>query len=232
MRVRFSAAWALIAAAIFAPTLARAHHGLDFLLVQTAHLPERDTGYALARTDFISEAHDEVELEPAVLYGATDWMALELHAHYEKAEGESARYESVAPAVHLRFTPRAQAVAVGLSAEYEFAHDSAEDDAVELVGVVGYETATWMATANLLYERPAGSSGELSYAAGVRRGFTQRHALGLEVLGSLESNGSSEALLGYYGTLSESFSINVGVGTGIDEGPDWAARTAFIWRFT
>lgn len=231
MTFRFTAVGAFITPAILFPMMAQAHHGLDFLLVQTAHLPERGTGYDLMRMDFISEAHDETEFEPAVLYGATDLMTVELHAHYEKEEGESTRYESVAPAAHFRFTSRGQPFAAGLSAEYEFAHNSHDEDVVELAGVFGYETPTWNLSANILYEKESGSSREWGYAVGARYNLGEQHGIGVEVLGSFESHGSSEMMLGYYGTISESFSINVGIGTGIDKGPDWAARTAFIWRF-
>lgn len=116
--------------AMMLPVAASAHHGLDFIFAQTAHLPEQGAGYAIGRIDYISEKEDEMEFEPALLYGATDWLTLELHAYFEK-----------------------------------------------------------------------------------------------------ESGNSSEALFGYYGELSKRFSLNAGIGVGIDGGPDWSVRTAFIWQF-
>ena len=220
-----------IAFTALAPTVAQAHHGLDFLSVQTAHLPERGTGYAVVRMDLISGHSDERELEPAVLYGATDWLSLTLHAHYAQEENESPKYESVAPAAHFRFTPAEQPFAAGLSVEYEFAHDRDHKDTVEIAGLFSYETATWLASANIIYDKEKNASDKWGYAAGIRYAFRQRQSLGIEILGSFESHGSSQMLLGYYGTLSETFSINVGLGTGIDGGPDWTARTAFIWQF-
>ena len=208
-----------------------AHHGLDFVVVQTAHLPEQGSGYAIGRIDYISEEEDEMEFEPALLYGAADWLTLELHAHFEKESGESAKYESLAPALHFRLTPREQKLSFGVSVEYEIAHDSAEDDVLELTAILGYEFSEWMVTANVLLEDPSGSSGEWGYAAGVRHSFNDDHAFGLEMNGSLEGGSSSEALIGYYGELSKRFSLNAGIGAGIDGGPDWSVRTAFIWQF-
>jgi hypothetical protein len=72
--------------------------------------------------------------------------------------------------------------------------------------------------------------GEWGYAAGIRNTFG-KHGVGLEVQGSLESDGSSEMLVGCYGELSERFTFNAGIGVGLDDGPDQSARTAFIWRF-
>ena len=216
---------------ILIPVAAIAHHGLDFVSVQTAHLPEQGAGYAIGRFDYISEEVNEMEFEPALLYGATDWLTVELHAHFEKESGESAKYESLAPALHFRLTPREQPFSLGVSVEYEFARESTEDDVLELTAVFGYEFSEWMVTANVLLEDTSGSSGEWGYAAGVRHAFSHDHAFGLELNGSLESNGSSEALIGYYGELSNRFSVNAGIGTGIDGGPDWSVRTAFIWQF-
>ena len=226
---RFLVACAIVAC--FIPVSSRAHHGLDFILVQTVHLPGKGTMYGVGRVDYISEEDYEMEFEPALLYGATDWMTLELHAHYEKESGESTRYESIAPALSFRLTPRGQSFSAGAIAEYEFADNSDDDDVVEMTAVFGYESSGWITTANVLYEKHSGSSAEWGYAAGVRHTLGEVHGMGLELLGSFEGDGSSEALLGYYGEYSQQLSLNAGIGVGIDQGPDWAFRTALIWRF-
>jgi hypothetical protein len=213
------------------PGAVYAHHGLDFIFVQTAHLPVQGAAYAIGRIDYISEEEDEMEFEPALLYGATDWLTLELHAHFEKESGESAQYESLAPALHFRLTPREQQLSFGVSVEYEFAHDSAADDVLELTAMLGYEFSEWMVTVNIFLEDTSGSSGEWGYAAGIRHSFNDDHSFGLEMNGPLEGGSSSQALIGYYGELSKRFSLNAGIGVGIDGGPDWSVRTAFIWQF-
>jgi len=220
---------ALVAASI--PGVARAHHGVDFLVVQTAHLPQQGTGYAIGRVDYLAEDEDEMEFEPAMLYGARDWMAFELHAHIEKPEGDSAHYESLAPALSFRLTPRGNKFSFGVSVEYEIASDSDAEDVAGVTGIFGYEAAGWIATANLQYEKPSNESGELGFAIGARRALNAGHGIGVEVFGSLENNGPSEVLFGYYGELSQRFSMNAGIGTGLDDGPDLAVRSAFIWRF-
>ena len=230
MNTRFARAAIVLSPTLFVSLSAHAHHGLDFLLVQTAHLPERGETYAFVRTDHFSETHDETELEPAVLYAATDWMSLELHGHWARHEGESTEFESVAPAAYFRVTPRQQAFAAGLAVEYEFAQADGHEDALEIASLFGYETSDWNVAANLIYVKEQHASGEWAYAAGFRYNLNARHALGFEAAGSLESGGSSEAMLGYYGRYSETFTWNVGIGTGIDGGADWTARTALIWR--
>jgi len=229
MKNRFFVMAAIVASSFI--QVAYAHHGLDFVTVETVHLPLKGAGYAIARLDYISEEEYELEFEPSILYGATDWFAIELHAHFEKEEGESTKYESLAPAMRIRLTPREQPFSVGLSVEYEFAHDSDEDDVVGLNAIIGYEISGWMFAANLLHEKPSHSSGEWAYAAGVRHAYNDDHGFGLEFNGSLENSDSSEVLIGYYGELSNQFSINAGFGTGLGDGPDWSVRTAFIWNF-
>jgi hypothetical protein len=229
MRIRILLACA--AAASIVSNSVQAHHGLDFLLVQTAHLPEPGTGYAFARVDHLSESVDETGFEPGALYGATDWMTVELHGHYHKEEGESSRFESIAPALNFRLTPRGQSFSFGLSAEYEMAHASDDSDVALVAALFGYEANLWVVAGNVLYEKMSGASGEWGYAAGVRRTFAQKHAVGIETIGSFESDGSSEMMVGYYGEFSERFTLNTGIGTGLHNGPDRSARMAMIWRF-
>jgi hypothetical protein len=227
------AQWLLpsLACLALSPAPAQAHHGLDFLIVQTAHLPERGTAFALTRMDYVAGPRDETAIEPALLYGATDRITLETHGHYAKEDGESGQFEVLAAVAHFQLTPLYQPFAAGMSLEYAAARDSSHEDATEVSGVIGYETERWLLAANFLYHKESGASSETGYAAGARYNLSLQHAFGAELRGSLESDGSSEFLLGYYGNVSDTISINLGVGTGVDGGPDWTARSAFIWRF-
>jgi len=226
-----SAAAAVAASLSCLPAVAVAHHGLDFILVRTAHLPEQGTAYALTRVNYLDEETSETEIEPAVLYGLSGWMAVELHAHFANEGGSSFDYESIAPAMHIRLTPRGDAFSFGLSAEYAFADEPDAPDVGEVAAIAGIERNGWMASANVILEKASGASGEWGYAAGLRRTYAGKHGVGLEVLGSFEGDGYGEALIGYYGELSQRFTVNAGVGTGFDAGPDGTAHMTFIWRF-
>ena len=223
--------WPYLACLAVSPAPVQAHHGLDFLIVQTAHLPDRGTAFALTRFNYIAGARDETEIEPALLYGATDRVTLETHGHYAKEDGKSGQFEVIAAVVHFQLTPLYQPLAAGMSLEYAAARESNHEDAAEISGAISYETERWLLAANFLYHKESGTSSETGYAAGARYNLSLQHGFGAEVRGSLESDGSSELLLGYYGNVTETFSINIGIGTGVDGGPDWTARSAFIWRF-
>lgn len=220
----------LFASLLYAHSAA-AHHGVDFLTVQTAHVPEQGNGYALGRADYIAGDVDETEFEPALLYGVSDWMSAEVHAHIARQEGESFEYESIAPALNFRLTPRHSNLSAGFSAEYEFQRHADQDDVLGLTLMSAYSVSNWMVAAHARMEKPSSASPEWKYAAGVRRSLNDRIALGLELNGSLETRNANEWLLGFYGELTEKFTVNAGLGTGPDEEADWSLRTAFIWRF-
>ncbi|NKB25798.1 MAG: hypothetical protein GKR87_15785 [Kiritimatiellae bacterium] len=214
--------------ALLIQAIAYAHNGRDFLLVQTAHIQEQGSVYSVSRQDYVKKNHDEFEFKPALIYGAMDWLALEVHGHIEKESGESATYESTAPAVHLSFTPRAHALGFGLSAEYEFAHDD-EEDVVEVSGITSFENEEWITTLTVDYEKASGEDGGYGYGAGVRRAMNSQLALGIEIKGTYSD--STEVLGAIYSDVNDRLTINVGVGVGFNNDVDLAIRTALTWRF-
>jgi len=227
-----------LAAGFLSPSL-QAHHGLDFLDVQTSRILEQNDLYFAVRSDFIEEEHEgeterEWEFEPTLIYGVTDWLSAELHAHFEdeRGDGESPEHESTAPAVNIRFTPRDAALTLGLYLEYEIAaEDDDRDEAIYSLNF-SYEAEHALFAANLGYEdeQGDGESGFHTYALGARTGG-HAHAWGVELQG-IESVGFQEAALGYYGEFTERFSFNAAVGFGInDSDTDYTVKTALIFKF-
>jgi hypothetical protein len=222
----------LIAATLLATPAAHAHHGRDFLLLETARLPECGDLFGISRQDYVSADSTKVLLwQPSLLFGAVDWIAYEMHGHVEKGEGESFHYEATAPAAHVRFTPRTSPLVLGASVEYEFARHGAPDS-LEAAAVLEYESGHWHHALNLLLDNEQGSGAdpEWGYGAGSRYELTEEHSIGLELRGSLEPEGGAEAMAGYYFEASERVTFNVGLGTGFDDGPDATVRTALIWK--
>ena len=254
-----------LALTVAAPALA--HHGRDFLLAETAEIPHPRQGWAIARQDYVEQddGDGELELEPSLLVGITRWLAFEVHGHAGRADGESVEYESTAPALHLRFARPGASWGVGVSAEYEIAHqDDAPDSAAGILSVSGLARGTqWALNLTAAEPRERGADTEWGYALGVRRPLTRRLHWGLEARGSLEGTDDAEAeddhhdehaadlaphdgaeaghghgglvghevLAGLYFEASEKLSLNLGLGTGVDGGPDLTVRTALVWRF-
>lgn len=212
---------------------AAAHHGRDFLLVQTAEVPHAGDLYLIPRQDFIDRGEDqEIELEPTLLYGLNKRVAFELHAHVAKEGDESFTYESTAPAIHLVLTPDHSAWSLGLSAEYEFSHADEGEDVAEGRIILSRSGEGWILGFNLIAEevQESGADLEWRYAAGLRRALGERVGLGIEIEGSLEED-ALEALLGVYLEPSPKLSVNLGFGTGVgEEELDFSLRTALVWH--
>ena len=221
----------IILAMLIWSNAANAHHGVDFITVETARLPHQGAGYAMARADHIAGMEDETEFEPAVLFGVTDWMSTEVHAHFARPDGGSFEYEALAPALNFRFTPRDSRFSAGVSAEYEFQRHADEEDVFGLTLMGAYDAGSWLFGANMRLETISGSDDEWSFAAGMRRAINDRIGLGLELTGSLETSDATEVLLGFYGELTDRFTLNAGLGNGTEAGTDWSLRSAFIWQF-
>ncbi len=216
------------------PAPARAHHGRDFLLAQTAELPHAGQLFLVARQDWIDEGEEqEIEAEPTLLWGATDRLTLELHAHVARPSGGSFELEAVAPAVTWRLTPVASPWGLALSAEYEFAESDEEADRTEARLALSRELARARWALDLVAEEAQEDEAEVEwgYAAGFRHRLRERLDWGLEAAGGFESEAAEEALLGLYFDPGARWTVQLGAGTALgDEGPDLTLRTAVVWR--
>lgn len=220
---------------IFASAPTWAHHGKDFLIVESYDIPRPGDVYALASASYEKDNSAEGwQLEPAVLIGAFPRLAAEVHAHFVKDDDTgSFRYEAIAPSIHFQLTDRASTspIQVGLSAEYEIAADDASDVLEgRLIVEKGFSNAKL--SLNIIVEHVASEDTEFGYAAGIRMEINRIIATGLEVQGSLEAEGTHDALVGVYFEPAERFTLKVGAGTGFGaNGLDVAARVGAIYRF-
>jgi hypothetical protein len=211
-----------------------AHHGRDFLLIQSAHIPEAGTGYLIGRQDYIDrEEGHEYEFEPGLVVGTTDWLTLELHGHIAKEEHESSRHESTAAVAYVRFTPRSSALSLGATAEYADAADNEANDELAGAMLLSYQIGGWIAALNLdvSHETNVGAGNDWGLRGGLRRNFTRQFALGFEVVDTFDRRDDREVMLGAYFQPLHTLTFNVGTGTGYDGGPDFTLRTSLIWQF-
>ncbi len=209
-----------------------ADHGRDFLLVQTTRLGEVGSVIGIARQDYTrEEGNDVFELEPLLSWTARDWMSLEINGDAEKLEGESFNYEATVPGVRLRFTPKDQALGLGIAARYEIAAGDDANDALKLSGLANYEAGGSLFAVNLNYEKPEGARREWGYAAGVKRELRHHLSVGLEIAGSFEEERSGEIVAGVFYEPVHGLQLNVGIGTGFKNDVDVTVKTALVWVF-
>lgn len=116
--------------AAVAPRSAEAHHGMDFLTVQSYEIPGPLGAYLF--TDFEwerTDGDDAYGLEPGLLIGLAPRTALEVQTRFGQEVGGDWRYQSVTPSLLLQLTPPDSKCPfrVALSAGYELADE--EDEA-------------------------------------------------------------------------------------------------------
>jgi hypothetical protein len=226
---------AAVALAVLAcPLAAHAHHGKGFLLVESDEMPHERQLFFFSSQDLIhAEGEDEIELAPALLYGLNERVAIETHAHFAKAPGESLRYEAIAPALRVNLnSPMSDApLRLGVAAEYEIARGD-EPDTFESRLIAAYRTSDVNFTVNLVAGRARGEGEEWEwgYAAGLRPYPERRLGVGIEALGSLSGPSTHEILGGVYFT-GDRLTLKAGVGKGFGEaGADWTVRTGLVVR--
>jgi hypothetical protein len=201
---------------VLAPSLARAHHGQDFLLLESPSVPHPGDAYLIANAQAAldGDAEEQAGFEPALLVGTTPRLAFELHAHTEKAAGNDWAYEATAPAVHVLLTDpeRHAGLKVGLSAEYEIAAEAHAPDHLEmrLSAETGSERVKW--AGNLIVGREQGGDSDVGAALGFRRQLRPGFALGAEGQGSFQRAAGAQVLAGAYFEHAQSWALKLGLG--------------------
>jgi len=218
------------------PSLALAHHGQDFLLVESPAIPHPGQVYLIANADVAldGDAEEQAGFEPALLFSVSPRVAFELHAHTEKLAGDSWRYEATAPAVHLLLTDphRHDGLKVGLSAEYEIAShaDDADNAEVRLAFEDSRDANKW--AANLIASHEQGGDSDFGAALGFRRQLRDSFALGVEGQGSFRHAEGGEVLFAGYYEHAQTFAFKFGVGgvRGEDSGYTPMLRLGLVLR--
>jgi hypothetical protein len=203
----------LIIALGLAPALASAHHGQDFLLVESPAVPHPGSAYLITNVDASLDGAAGSAFSPALLFGLTHRLGLELHAHVEKEVGDGWRYAALAPSVHVLLTDpeRHDGIAIGVSGEYEFGSGGfADASELRLSVEKGSVRAKW--AANLIAGREAGNATELSAAFAYRHQVNPMLALGLEAQRSLDHADDAELLASAYIGKTDDWALKLGVG--------------------
>ena len=206
---------ALCAAVFLASAFpARAHHGQDFLLVESPTVPHPGDAYLLANLGVALDKSDEqAGFEPALLIGLAPRFAFELHGHTEQVAGEPWRYEATAPSLHVLLTDpeKHEGLQSGLGAEYEFARE-AGGNALEVRWSVQQANPRYKAGANLVYHHEEGDTGHFGAVIGAHWRIAPRVALGAEAQGDFDRAEGTEALASAHWECDEAWSLKFGLG--------------------
>jgi hypothetical protein len=150
-------------------------------------------------------------------------------ADYVGTEGRLRRRDAIVGSTQLRFSSPARPIVAGLLIEYRLVDEQA--DMLLVAGMFTYRTPKWTASASPFYEKTEHrDAGRWDYWTGVRRHVASRHALGVELSGSIDTGRAEKLMLGYYGTITETLRVSVAAGPGWAAGPDWVATASVTWR--
>lgn len=222
--------------ACLVPAMALAHHGQDFLLLESPTVPHPGNVYLVANAHaaLSGDAEEQAGFEPALLVGLTPRLAFELHAHAEKLAGNDWNYEATAPAIHLLLTDpgRHEGFKAGISVEYEVAaaRDSPDNAEIRLSLENGTDENKW--TGNLISSRVQGGRRDFGAALGFRHEVRSGLALGVEGQGSFQRAEGAQLLAGAYLEASEALTLKFAVGAERQEdgGAQPAAHVGLVLR--
>jgi hypothetical protein len=206
-----------LAAFALVPVPAIAHHGQDFLLLESPTVPHPGNVYIIANAHLAlsGDAEERAGFEPALFAGISPRIAFEVHAHAEKLKGQNWDYEATAPAIHVLLTDpaRHEGFKAGISAEYEIAAANGSRDNVEVRLSLedGTEENKW--AGNLIASREQGGNSDFGVALGFRHEVRPGVALGMEGQSSFQHVEGAQLLAGMYLELDESRTIKFAIGS-------------------
>ena len=147
-----------------------------------------------------------------------------------KTHGLSDTRQSVLTAAELKFRSETHRWTASLFAEYQFSRDDQFDDIVNLGGFIKYQLGNWDTATYLFAETSSGHSESWIYAGRVRYRLAENHKVGMQAAGALDTSISPPVAFGYYGSISDSLSVNIIADPGINGAVKFAARMELVWQ--
>lgn len=215
----------LVCVLFFVATPLFAHHGKDFLVVESYEVPHPGTFFGVTSEQYILREHAFRE-ELSVLTGLSHRFAAEVHAHIERGVG----LEAIAPALHVHLFDTG-ALHGAISAEYEIGRHGGGNTATSRF-IIGKMIGAGAVVANVGATRSHEDGTNGIYAIGYRSDLESAHGWGVEAEGELHRAVEHEILGTAYFQIGERLTMKLGAGAivGIG-GPAKVVRSGFVWSF-
>lgn len=155
---------------VAAAVSASAHHGKDFLLLETDDMPLPGHVYAITSTDTLVDADGvrTTEITPGLLFGLGNRVAIEPHFHVARSADRSWHYD--ATAAEIRFAsgnlPGSE-WRTAVSLEGEKPRDSEENSGGQARLVLARTFPNMLFAANLIVDKDLAPHTKPSYSVGV-----------------------------------------------------------------
>lgn len=225
--------------AMLLPGQVLAHHGKDYVELEGYASPEKGEYLLFSLFEYhvpersVSDL-DYWKIQPGILYGITNHLSLEAHAHLTKVGSESFAYESTALEARFRFLEEGDwFVNPAASVEYERSA-SDEPDEIGFRLILDKNFGPWNATVNYWAANAIDSDEDMehSYGFGVNRPLFMFEKVNLELVGALSGEDAHYVLPSLYLPLTESLDLKAGAAFGIShESEDFSIRSAVHFMF-
>jgi len=151
-------------------------------------------------------------------------------SHYLRQNDAAINFDTMAATAEFRFVSDVRPYYAGLFVDYGYSADSRFDGRLNLGGYFKYQLNRWDATAYMFVNKSPAHPDTWLYAGRLRYRVSDRHKLGIRTMATFRDPDEPELMLGYFGSISDSLSLNVLVGAGINAGPDLAAQLELSWQ--
>lgn len=236
-----------------------AHHGKDFLIVETSEIPEKGESFFISSFE---AGASRKEWTPGFLYSWTDFLATEVHAHFENDEKQNLEFSSFAPEVRINLNALSPSYLSGIafSAEYEFAknkqtelladeaasdedhlkkfHEGESSDTEELhkdrleMRLIFSKFLNGANVAlNLVFNKQKLEKEDYGYAFGVKKDMGHKLDFGFEADGSFKNSSQNRMMPAVYFTGKQGFNVNVGVVFSSSKNKATTLLSSFVLKF-
>lgn len=151
-------------------------------------------------------------------------------AHYYTTGNATHTFNSMSAYVEAVLSSRARPYSAGLFVDYSHSVDDRHDGTISAGGLLEYEIQNWGANTYVFTSKSTGSPGLWLYAGRVRYKVRKNHKIGIELVGTFRDPQASSLMIGYYGKISRSVSVNLVAGATLNSGRDRSARTELVWQ--
>ena len=216
MKIKFGGLSAVLI--VFAACLpASAHHGRDFLLLETDDMPARGESYFVASVDTIRTADERAtEITPGLVLRAGKRLAVEPHFHIAREAGESFRYAASALGVRLNLGDIGHTGwRAAISGEVEVTRNRAAEPSnggFRLIAARTCPRALVAANAIVGHEFTAGGASDYALGLGALTPLSNGDQVGLESIISLPLHDGIEVLPSYSHRFGTRIQGKLGVG--------------------
>lgn len=215
MKIKFGGVAALLVFAVCHP--ATAHHGRDFLLLETDDMPAKGESYFVASVDTIRTADERAtEITPGLVLRAGNRVAVEPHFHIAREPGESFRYAASSVGVRLRLGDIGKTGwRAAISGEVEVTRNRAAEPTGGTFRLIAARTLPRaLVAANVIvgHEFTAGGASDYALGLGAATPLSNGDQVGIEGVFSLPLRDGIEILPSYSHRFGKRTLGKIGVG--------------------